>query len=264
MATAYHRVLCRAIVVTADNNTIIFREDGSGTDRTATLTPGTYYLVGANVSGDILNQIIDQMTAVSGVAAGYGVDAASPSTTSPGFSWTISTDSTSFAFMSSGTTFDLASIGWDSANSGSFAATYTLSAPASVIYSPTVISSVQDPAGYDNDGVYHHRRPDGSAVTGKTSDPVRRWPLLWEYVPKGLSLIRHEAGDENSWEQFWRDINDGVRLRLYEGTIANIWSPTKVAEGYLSIDSRQRFDVTRDSDVPTFRIEATFIEDMTA
>jgi len=266
MTSAYHRILCKAIVVTSANNTIIFRENGGGTDRTATIAAGTYYLVGANVAGDILNAIINAMDAGTGVAAGYGVNAAGPLTTTPFFGWTISTDSTSFAFRSTGTTFPLADIGWDSADSGSFAATYSLSSsttPQVVTFSPGVISSVQDPTGYDNEGVYHHRRPDGSFVAGSTADPVRRWPLLWEYVSKGMSLIRHESGQENSWEQFWRDINAGSTLRLYEGLVSGaVWSPTLIAEGTLSLDSRQAMDVPRDSDVPTFRIESVLVEDM--
>jgi hypothetical protein len=100
-------------------------------------------------------------------------------------------------------------------------------------------------------------------VAGSTADPVRRWPLLWEYVSKGMSLIRHESGQENSWEQFWRDINAGSTLRLYEGLVsAGVWTPTLVAEGTLSLDSRQTMDVPRDSDVPTFRIESVLVEDM--
>ena len=267
MTSAYHRVLCKAIVVTSANNTIIFREDGSGTDRTATIAAGTYYLIGDDSASDILGVIVAAMNNAPLAENTHSLTAGGPLTSTPFFGWTITTDGTSFAFMTTGTTFPLADIGWDSAISGDFAVDTSFAADSTiqqvVTYSPGVISSVQDPTGYDNEGVYHHRRPDGSYVAGSTADPVRRWPLLWEYVSKGMSLIRHEIINENSWEQFWRDINAGATLRLYEGLVSTgVWTPTLVAEGTLSLDSRQAMDVPRDSDVPTFRIESTLVEDM--
>ena len=266
MPTAYHRILCREIVITSANNTIIFREDGGVTDRTATIAAGTYYLIGANLAGDILNAIINAMDAGTGVAAGYGVNAAGPLTTTPYIGWTIGTDSTSFAFMSSGTTFPLADIGWDSADSGTFAATYSYSSSTvtqTAVYSPGVISSVQDPAGRTSDGDYLYTRPDGSHVSVQTTSSYRRWPLLWEYVSSGMSLERHEATLEHSYEAFW-DASRHKRMRIYEGVVSGaVWTPTLVAEGYLDEGTRREMTLERDSDVPSFRVEGTLREDMT-
>jgi hypothetical protein len=265
MASAFHRVLCRPIVVTSANNTIKFREDGDSPTRTATVTPGTYYLLGDDSVLDIIKAIAVAMTAAPDADNAYSVTAGGPLASTPFFGWTITGTGFSFIFFASGSTFPFADIGItpDVVD----AATYSLSSsaiPQVVTYSPGVISSVQDPSGYENEGVYHHRTPDGGYVTGSTSDPVRRWPLLWEYVSKGMSLIRHETGQENSWEQFWRDINAGTSLHLYEGLVsAGVWTPTLVAEGTLSIEDRRRMEIARDSDVPTFRIEGVFIEDMT-
>lgn len=267
MATAYHRVLCREIVVTSANNTIIFREDGSGADRTATIAAGSYYFVGANVAGDIFNAIVNAMDTGSGVAAGYGATGNSPTTDTPYFRWTLTTDSTSFAFMSSGTTFPLADIGWDSADNGAFAATYSYTdsgVTQSVLWSAGVISSVQDPGGHTSDGEFLYTRPDGSHASVSTSDPYRRWPLLWEYVAKGNALERHEATRENSYEAFWR-ASRHKRMRLYEGVVStapSVWTPTLVAEGFLSPDNRRRMELARDSDGPTFRVEAELFEEM--
>lgn len=266
MPTAYHRVLCREIVVTSANNTIIFREDGGVTDRTATIAAGAYYLIGDfGNAACILDAITDALNNAPSVANSYSVTAGGPSSTTPFLTWTLATDGTSFALMTAGTTFPLADIGWDSADSGSFAATYSYSSSTvtqTAVYSPGVISSVQDPAGRTSDGDYLYTRPDGSHVSVQTTSSYRRWPLLWEYVSAGMSLERHEAALEHSYEAFW-DASRHKRMRIYEGVPATLWTPTLVAEGYLDEGTRREMTLERDSDVPSFRIEGVLREDMT-
>lgn len=269
MPTAYHRICCAAIVVeTGVNDTIIFREDGDPTDITATLSAGTYYVTGTLDSDDIIGALAEAMSIAPGAANSYTVTIAGPRTTTPWFRWRMTTDGTSFAFVSTGTTFPLDEIGWSTADSGSFAAVYDTDDQSTKIldvYSPGVISSVQDPSDEVNEGVYHHMRPDGSAARGRTATPVQRWPMLWEFVEDGAALERHETSREVSWQRFWRRVNDGRTIALFEGTPSEtVWSATKVADGALSIEDRQRRQVERDTDgAASYRISATLVEDMT-
>lgn len=265
MPTAYHRVLCREIVVTSANNTIIFREDGGGVDRTATIAVGSYYMSAKLDASDILGVIAAAMTTGTGAARTYTLTSGLPTEATPYVAWRIGTSGTSFAFMTTGTTFPLADIGWDSADNGSFAATYSYTSSTvtqTAVYSPGVISSVQDPAGRTSDGDYLYTRPDGSHVSVQTTSSYRRWPLLWEYVSAGMSLERHEAALEYSYEAFW-DASRHKRMRIYEGVPATLWTPTLVAEGYLDEGTRREMTIERDSDVPSFRIEGMLREDMT-
>lgn len=265
MASALHRALCRAVVITTSNNTLAFKEDGGGTTRTATIAAGTYYVNNTGSSDDLLKALADAMTAASGVSATYTVASYRLMTTGILFLG-ISTSSTSVAYIDSGTTLPIAQIGITSAQDGSFGATMRSTSTPYGVWSADVISSVQDPEEMTSTGVYEHERPDASFVAGRTAQPRRRWPLLWEYVDKSRSLQRHETSEVDwSWTQFWRAVNGGETLQLIEfvNPDSGAVTPTSVAYGCLALDARQREGVSRDSDVPTYRIESALIEDMT-
>lgn len=269
MASALHRCLCRAIVLTSANNVFKFQEDGAGPTRTATIAAGTYYLNGTGGADDVITALAAAMTTGSGVGATYTVDAYSALSLGVIF-WGIVTDSTSVTYIESATTFPVAMIGIDSSLDASFAASLNPSnaSPCEGAWTADVISSVQDPAGYMGGSSYVHTRPDGSHVAGRTAVPHKTWPCRWEFVNKRRVWQRHETSVYDwSWEAFWLAVNAGERMQLTEFvnvSTGQVATTTVVSEGTLAPDSRREIGITRDSDVPTFSIEATFYEDATA
>jgi hypothetical protein len=266
MTDAY-RMLASEVILTTSNNTIIFRENGSGTNRTATIAPGSYYLDFSGDAKDLAKAIVDAMIAGSGIAATYAWIDVLTAFPQGGVYGTIEGSST-WTFNFSASTFPLVAVGFDPSEDLTHILEHSIGLagkPCLVTFNPSSITSILEPSSYESDGAYHYRTPSGRSYAGRTAQPVRVWPCLWEYVDKRMALALYEDNGLPSWDSFWRYIHDGRRVRIVHivGGLG-VGASVPVAIGRLTPDSRRQMRIERDSPEPRFRIECAVEEDMGA
>lgn len=253
MATTYY--LSAAIVIEAGvNDVIIFREDDDGTDRTATISAGTYYLYGDGVtdSVDILKAIITAMNAGTGVAATYSMDPATPylsQSNSTKYTWGIVTDSTSVEIRGAdaSTTFPLTYIGMTAANTG-FAASFGQDTVPTHNWIADQPSVILDP-GSSSSKVNRYRTPSGKKHTFVVSDPVERRILEWKYVAAARMWEEDSSGvPERTLENFWQIVRTGLQFRIDAIDLAsNLYGSDSTLVGYfvLGEDECSTFTIDR-------------------
>lgn len=272
--TAKYGVLCREIVIDSTNNQIVFTENG-GSDLTATIAAGTYFL--DDTSDSLLDAII---TALNAVSVTYTFNSpvvnASPQLnlttvvedlwcaawifTTPG---TTTTNNVVFRWSDAACTFDPKLIGADNngsdftwaAYAGSNTAFFSTHAPTPVFVPDFEVAEDDDTK--NNADVVSHVSPNNVRTHYVVRDREKRKTLQWSMLThdrvhrkdSSLSFTGEEWGCfDTFWEsQTWK----GGRLRYHR------WDHTtsSVALGTSTFVDDYVFADSIPKDIPVMRRE---------
>ncbi len=273
--TAKYGALCQEIVIDSTNNQIVFTENG-GSDLTATIAAGSYFL--DDSADSLLDAIVTALNAVSvtytfnnqSVDASPGLNLSSPVDALWCACWIFATpDPTTganivFRWSAAANTFDPALIGMDLNGAdltwydeGSYTRAHSTHAPT-----PVFVPNGETPLG-DNDDtkanadVVTHTSPNNVRAHYVVRDLERRKVISWGMVKHDRVHLKDSglafAGEEwGCFDTIWRGrLWRGGRLRLYAWDVANqnsLLDSSDLVDTYVFADGPP-------SDIPITRVE---------
>ena len=212
MPGLFYPALCSAVTVEAGVNDSIGFQEGGG-NLVATLTPGTYYL--DDVGGGTLGpEILVALNAAGGFT--YSAFSYSLNYTAGQNAGTVSIlASGSWRFRTSGTTFDLAQIGFVSNVDGLPLGFQNSDSSPSLNWASNQPVVKFEP-GVPTQPAVEHIAPNGSTYVF-VGGSVREFRADRYELVAGDRIWKFFADPDNgrTLENFWQVVNDGRAIRLY-------------------------------------------------